>query len=451
MSPGKNKSPAARPHSGRLGNFLVHPLRLLPLPLVSGNSGVQTAPEEVTYVSATVEAASWPPVASEELPWTNRYEHGVASRSQIRQHQGPYRAAIPARIAKTQVTLSADTLSISTDAANEVARFDAELGGEIARFSAALLRSESAASSQIENLTASARAISEAEIGEKVGSNAQQVVGNVAAMKAALGLSDDLTAQSILDMHDALLRDVDPAIAGKWRDEQVWVGGSHLGPHKAAYVAPHQRRVPGLIDDLVGFMDRDDIPVLAQVALAHAQFETIHPFPDGNGRTGRALMHAMLRGKGLTRTVTVPISAGLLVDVEDYFAALTAYREGDAELIVRRVADASYAAVNNGRTLVSDLRAIREDWQSRIRARRGAASWKIADLLLRHPVINVRLVSDDISVLPQHVYRAVGPLVNAGVLVSSGRQRNRVWGAPEVLVAIDAFAARAGRRRLSRP
>ena len=57
------------------------------------------------------------------------------------------------------------------------------------------------------------------------------------------------------------------------------------------------------------------MPVLAHAALAHAQFETIHPFEDGNGRTGRALVHAMLRSKGLTRTVTVPISAGLLVDV----------------------------------------------------------------------------------------------------------------------------------------
>jgi Fic family protein len=348
------------------------------------------------------------------------------------------------------VVLSADALSTSTDAANEVARFDAEVGGEIAPFSAVLLRSESAASSQIENLTASARAISEAEIGERAGSNAQQVVGNMAAMSAALSLSHDLTAQSILDLHEALLRHVDPEIAGKWRDEQVWVGGSSLGPHGAAYVAPHRDRVPGLIDDLVSFIDRDDVPVLAHAALAHAQFETIHPFPDGNGRTGRALMHAMLRGKGLTRNVTVPISAGLLVEVEDYFASLTAYREGDADAIVLRVAAASYAAVNNGRTLVRDLRAVREGWHDRIRARRDAASWRVVDLLLRHPVINVRLVSDEVGILPQHVYRAVAPLVDAGVLTSSGRQRDRVWRAQEVLVAVDAFAARAGRRRRGR-
>ena len=238
----------------------------------------------------------------------------------------------------------------------------------------------------------------------------------------------------------------DPDIAGRWRNEQVWVGGSSLGPQGAVYVAPHHSRVPALIDDLVAFVDRDDIPVLAHAALAHAQFETIHPFTDGNGRTGRALMQAMLRGKGLTRNVTVPISAGLLVDIGDYFAALTAYRDGDPEPIVLRVADASYAAVNNGRTLVSDLRAIRESWQDRIHARRDAASWRIADLLLRHPVINVHLVSEEVEILPQHVYRAIAPLVDAGVLTPSGRQRDRVWRAQEVLVAVDAFAGRAGRR-----
>ena len=89
-------------------------------------------------------------------------------------------------------------------------------------------------------------------------------------------------------------------------------------------------RVPAAIDDLMTFAARDDVPLLAQIAVAHAQFETIHPFTDGNGRTGRALVQAMLRNKGLTRQVTVPVSAGLLVDTDGYIAALTAYRDGDA-------------------------------------------------------------------------------------------------------------------------
>jgi len=389
----------------------------------------------------------WPPVTYEEHHWESRYESGTASRPAMRRHQGPYKAALPPQIATLPLHLPSETLTASSDAAQEVARFDAELGGEIAPFAAVLLRSESAASSQIENLTASARAIAEATLGEPTGANARQVVGNVEAMKAALTLADDMSATSILTMHKALLEHTDPDIAGKWRTEQVWIGGSDLGPHQAAFVPPHHSRVRAAIADLVSFVGREDLPALAHVALAHAQFETIHPFPDGNGRAGRALMHAMLRHTRLVRNVTVPISAGLLVDVDRYFDALTAYREGDPVPIIDRVADASYAAVSNGRQLVGDLRAIRASWDDRVRARRGAAVWRVADLLLRHPVINVGLVSDELGVAPQNVYRSLAPLVEADVLVSTGRQRGRVWRSAEVLSAADAFARRAGRRR----
>ncbi len=327
----------------------------------------------------------WPPVTYEEHNWESRYAQGMASRAAIRRHQGPYKAAVVPEIAAVPLHLPSETLTASSDAAQEVARFDAELGGEIAPFAAVLLRSESAASSQIENLTASARAIAEATLGEPTGTNARQVVGNVEAMKAALALADDMSADSILTMHKALLEHTDPDIAGKWRTEQVWVGGSDLGPHQAAFVPPYYARVPAAIDDLVSFIRREDLPVLAHVALAHAQFETIHPFPDGNGRTGRALMHAMLRHAGLVRNVTVPISAGLLVDVDRYFDALTAYRAGDPAPIIDRVADASYAAVSNGRQLVGDLRAIRASWNDRVRARRDAAVWRVADLLCAIP------------------------------------------------------------------
>ena len=389
---------------------------------------------------------TWPSVGHEDVPWASRYEVGEASRTQIRRHRGPYRAAVPPSIARLPVSMGSEVVAQSSEAASEVARFDAELGGEIAPFATVLLRSESAASSQIENLTASARAIAEAELGERGGVNASMVVGNVAAMTAALALSEDVSAQRILDLHKALLARADPASAGRWRDEQVWIGGSRLGPHSASFVPPVHERVPGLIDDLVEFIARDDVPVLAHAALAHAQFETIHPFEDGNGRTGRALVHAMLRSKGLTRTVTVPISAGLLVDIPGYFAALTAYRSGNPELIVERFADAAFAAVDNGRALVDDLRGVRTEWQARIKARRGAAAWQVADLLLRQPVVNVSLVARELGLAPQNVYRVLDPLLEAGVLVTSGARRERIWWAPEVLAAVDAFAARAGRR-----
>ena len=225
------------------------------------------------------------------------------------------------------------------------------------------------------------------------------------------------------------------------------IGGSDLGPHGAVFVPPHHSRVPAAIADLVAFIDRDDVPVLAHAAVAHAQFETIHPFPDGNGRVGRALVHAYLRHKGLTRNVTVPVSADLLTDTDAYFTALTRYRDGDPTAIVDQFARAAFAAIGNGRRLVDDLHGLRRSWDERIRVRRGATTWRIADLLLRHPIVNTALVASVVGIAPQNTYRSLQPLVEAGVLVEfSDRKRNQLWRAPEVLDALDRFAARAGRR-----
>jgi len=205
--------------------------------------------------------------------------------------------------------------------------------------------------------------------------------------------------------------------------------------------------VPDLMADLVRFSRRTDLPLLSQAAIAHAQFETIHPFPDGNGRTGRALIHAMLRGHGLTRNVTVPVSAGLLTDTSGYFDALTAYREGDPSAIVRKLAEATFAAVTNGRQLVRELRSIRNGWDGRLTARRGATAWRLVDVLLRQPVIDTPTVARELDVTPQNALRAITPLVHAGILEEfTGFARNRMWQCREVLDALDDFATRAGRR-----
>lgn len=144
------------------------------------------------------------------------------------------------------------------------------MGGEIAPFGSVLLRSESAASSQIENLNASAHAIAEAEIGDLSRRNAAQIVANVRAMEAALALANEIDEDSILAMHRALMESTEPAIAGTWRTEQVWVGGSNVGPHGAVFVAPHHKWVVPAIADLIEFIRRDDLQVLVHAALAHA-------------------------------------------------------------------------------------------------------------------------------------------------------------------------------------
>ena len=395
-----------------------------------------------------VSDSRWPSIGWEERAWTPQISPQFVSAAVRRRHAGPYRAAVVPRIADRTLTLTNEVLALAEEASLELARFDAELGAEVAPFASVLLRSESATSSMIENLTSGAKQIALAELGSNEKRNATEIVGNVAAMKAALKLADHLDGDAILAMHAALVGRTEPEIAGRWRSEQVWIGGDSFGPHGAAFVPPHHDQVPGLMDDLISFTRRTDLPLLPQAAIAHAQFETIHPFPDGNGRTGRALVHAMLRGRGLTRNVTVPVSAGLLTNTDAYFASLTAYREGEPAAIVERFAEASFAATANGRELVRDLRDIRARWDTKIKARRGASARTLADVLVRQPVVDAAVVSAELGVTPQNALRAVTPLVEAAILTEfTGFRRNRMWQSREVLTALDEFAARAGRRR----
>lgn len=385
------------------------------------------------------------PIAYEDVRWESqrhRYASGVLPK------RGTYHPAVPTRIAELALDLPPSVLANAESASREIARFDAEFGGEIAPFASVLLRSESAASSQIENLTASARSIGEAELpGGKAKRNAAMIVANTAAMQAAIALSNAVDVSAILAMHRALMLNDLHHRPGEFRTEPVWVGGGST-PIGAKFVGPRHELISGAIGDLIGFAQRVDISALPQIAVAHAQFETIHPFTDGNGRTGRALVQAMLRNRGLTRQVTVPVSAGLLADTGAYFAALTSYRDGDAVPIVENFSRATVLAIGNGRELVTELRDIRESWNGVIAARSDSAVWKVADLLTRRPVINAALLAQELGIESTNAHRYLNPLSKAGVLVeTTNGPRNRVWGAPDVLAALDAFADRSGRRR----
>ncbi|APF41221.1 Fic family protein [Neomicrococcus aestuarii] len=362
--------------------------------------------------------------------------------------RGDYQAAVPPFISDIQVSLPSETIALADDASQELARFDAEVGTIAAPFASILLRSESASSSEVENLTSDAKQVALAEIGRSKSGNAKMVVANVRAVTAAIGLSERLDESSIITMHDALLRDVAPEFTGDWRQQQVWIGGGSISPHSVSFVPPHHSRVPELMADLVRFCTRTEIPVLIQAAIAHAQFETIHPFPDGNGRTGRALIQGMLRHGGLTRNVTVPVSAGLLSGTKAYFEALNEFRTGNPTAIVTVVAEASFAAVQNGRGLVRDIQSAAARWDSAVMARSDSSVHKVKSYLLRQPVVDSKTIATELQISEVAAQNAIDRLVDAGVLsqISAGK-RNRLWQAPEILAALDAFGDRARRRR----
>jgi len=390
-------------------------------------------------------SATWPALAWEKHVWIPSTVWGAdADRDAL---GVPFRAAVPPQIAALDPEPSPDAASSAELATRELSRLDAELGDRVAAFGPVLLRSEAASSSQIENITASARAIFSAELGAKSGRNAELITANTRAMTAAIELSQHVSAEAIAQMHAVLMGDQPRHTPGRWREEAVWIGTRSDSPVDAEFVAPHHSRIAGLIDDLAVFARRTDVAPLVSVSIAHAQFETIHPFTDGNGRTGRALAQSLLRFRGVTRNVALPVSAGLLADVEGYHRALTAYREGHVSPIVSAFADAALRAVANTRELVTEMDGIRASWSDRLTVRRSSNAWPLLDVLMRRPVLDSATAAAALGVQQPNVYPPLRALVDAGILKSKAEHRlGPFWRSDELLAAIDRFAERAGRR-----
>ena len=402
-------------------------------------------------------AVSVPPVGHETHDWVAEND-GMTSRASMAAASGAYQSTVTPTIADLTLALPADLAGDVEEAAAALSRFDSyarsTLGADsptLGPMSSILLRTESTSSSQIENLTVGARQLALAEIGQSTSENAKTVVGNVRAMEAALALSDRLDGDAIRAMQAEMISRQHgwESHAGRYRDGLVWVGTSAVTPRGASHVAPQPELVPAAMDDLVRFLRRDDLPVLVQAAIAHAQFETIHPFSDGNGRTGRALVHALLRAKRLVVNTTAPVSAGLLKNTDAYFDALSAYRRGDARPIIERFADASRFAANSGAHLVDDLAAQVEDGRKRLTGelRPQAVGWRVLPYLVAHPVLNAALVKERLGVNDATAQRALAQLTAAGVLEErTGMARNRVWQHPGILRILDVYAQALRRR-----
>ncbi|MEJ6550140.1 Fic family protein [Corynebacterium sp. USCH3] len=346
--------------------------------------------------------------------------------------------------------LTDDSLALADEATVAATRFDATEASGILPFAPLLLRGESVASSRIEQLTSSSRKVMEAELLSTPSGNAGNaalIAAATAQMTEAISTQELPSLRSILTMHELLLGPSAPSIAGTYRDAPVWIGGSDNHPVDSQFVPPAPGRVPALMDDLVGFMSRRDVPALVLAAVSHAQFETIHPFVDGNGRTGRALMHRILRARGVSRNGTLPLAAGILEDPGAYFSALDAYRDGDINAIVQLISRSALRGAELGEWLGEELSSIRRSWDGSVRARKDAADWKILDILIRQPVVDAERISGELDISLVNSRRALDRLEEDGVLLSAQiAKRRRAWRSPEVLDLLDEFSERAGRR-----
>ncbi len=210
---------------------------------------------------------------------------------------------------------------------------------------------------------------------------------------------------------------------------------------------PPPELVLGLIDDLIAFVARTDVPVVAQAAIAHAQFESIHPHTDGNGRIGRALISAILRRRGLTRKITVPLASVMLADTDTYFATLGAYRRGDAAAFVTYVADAAMLACATADKAADQLEQMPAYWRTLANPRSGSSEESLIDALLARPVLAADTAQEITGSSDTATYRALNKLTNAGILeVISESKRDRVWAAVDVMNELELLSDAIGRR-----
>ncbi|NLE81996.1 MAG: Fic family protein [Rhodococcus sp.] len=392
----------------------------------------------------------WPPHRTETRDWNPRHRQGSRADRTLESVE----VSVPPLIAALDCDLAGTVARAHEEAVIAVVRLEAGFGEHLAPLSDFLLRSESVASSKIEHIDAGWRAFGKALAGGKASDEAKSQLAAVKALIAMVDAAGDgpITLENLLGAHRLLMApdfytDRD---SGAVRDVQNWIGGSDYTPIDALFVPPPPELVGELMVDLLAFAARTDLPILAQAAIAHAQFESIHPFIDGNGRIGRALISAILRHRGLTHRVTVPLASVMLADTRRYFEHLTRYRAGDADGFVEYVARAAIVSSEAAQDSARALAELPGRWRDSARPRSNSADEKIIDALLDIPIFSADTAQRIAGTTDASTYRALGRLVAAGVLeVSSENKRNQVWAATDVLAELDALSTTIGRRSIN--
>lgn len=377
---------------------------------------------------------------------------------------GAYHPYVPDSLADAVVMLQP-----ATAAAVARAQADIELLDQNARhmhhiepLARLLLRSEAMASSRIEGLEMNAsrllefEALDELGVPHRVDGTEAAVLANVAAMQegvARLSQKRTLAVEDICSLNRMMLDGSDVAeYGGKIRERQNWIGGSGVNPLSAVYVPPRPSYVPALMDDLVAFISSSELPPLAVAAVAHAQLETIHPFVDGNGRTGRALLQAILRAAGLAMVVTPPISLVMAADKQAYISALTSFRTDDAQgeedrargmnRLIAFFSEAASEACLRARAFENVLEGILDTWNQEVRPRANSAAALLLPKLLDNPVVSIASAARLTGRSYEAARGAVASLVAAGILRQNARNRKS-----DLYVAYDIVEAFTGYER----
>jgi Fic family protein len=372
--------------------------------------------------------------------WESSVDSGVPRRDR---RSGEYSRYVPAPLVGAPLRLDASLDELVATAERAVRAVTAEMGRDLAGISRFLLRSEAIASSRIEGIAPSAEQVALAELGQDeevrgISDQAQLVANNVTVVREAttrLVRVDRVSVSDVVELHAALLP-TEPRHHGI-RTVQNWIGGSDWHPIDADFVPPDPGRLDGLLDDLMSYTNGAGHSPVVQAALVHAQFETLHPFTDGNGRIGRALIHTVLARRGLTTGAVLPISLVLSTLRDEYVRGLTTFRQVGATdddethraraAWIATFARAVLEASGQARRLAIELSELREDWTRRLEAARSARGMNpnvrsdSATSLILHdlpasPVLTTRTVQRVRGVSNVAANKALDELREAGVL-----------------------------------
>jgi Fic family protein len=379
---------------------------------------------------------------------------------------GPFTAYVPEKLAGLSLALTGPTSGDVSDAEQAIASLNSRSrslrNSEI--MARLLLRAEAVASSHIEGLQVPPSRLLRAEVRAQDGLpstdvTASEVLGNVNALACAESQSGPLSTQVILEVHRRLLAGTRSAQhAGILRVEQNWIGGTDYGPFGARFVPPPPEYVPDLLEDLWRFCNDDTLPPLVQAAIAHAQFETIHPFADGNGRAGRALIAMILCRRGVALNALPPISLILATRSEEYIARLQATRTpptaSPADVTnaldewIAFFAVCTKRACSDALDFESRVDTLVTDYRQRLgQMRSDASEYLLLDILPEMPILTINSAAARIGRSYKSTNAAITTLEAHGILRQANLGlRNRAFEAPEL---IGAFADLE--RRLASP
>lgn len=372
-----------------------------------------------------------------ERLWSPADAAGLSRRDRS---PGRYKAYVPDELGEHLPQLGAAASAAAEDALTVLARADERIGSRGSYLNHLLIRSESISSSWIEGNRVTPKRLAIAEILHEGSRVALDVVANVRATENAIADLAERDHAITTDDIEQLQHLIEPRLEYGLRREQNWVGGPGWSPLRADFVPPPETEVRRLVDDLAGFVTATDGNPVVRAAIAHAQFETIHPFIDGNGRTGRALIHTLLRRGDALRNTLIPISTVFAGNTDDYIAGLTAFRATPSRLDdwVIGFANAATLAAGNAVRLAQDIDALgtrvreqliefrRAQGKSPAVPRRDALVLRIVENLAVAPVLTADSVIADYGSSPAAAYRALTELADARILGRNKDQKGRL-------------------------